>query len=314
MVALLSPGGRLAVDRFDAIRTLIAAVDGGSLSAASRALGVPLPTVSRKVSELEAHLGTQMVVRTNRKLLLTAAGSAFVQASRRVLSDLEEAERAASGEYQTPRGELLITAPIMFGKLHILPLVLEFLRAYPDVNVRLVLADDVLDLVDNHVDVAARLGHLPDSGLVATRVGEVRWITLASPSYLAQRGTPEVPADLANHDCLAFEGLQTLRSWSFGSGGDGPGPVAIRPRLAVNTADALIEAAEVGLGVVRMMSYQAATALREGRLVRLLHAYEPEAIPVHLVHTGPSLVPLKLRVFLDFAAPGLKRALATLIA
>jgi DNA-binding transcriptional LysR family regulator len=302
------------VDRFDAIRTLIAAVDGGSLSAASRALGVPLPTVSRKVSELEAHLGTQMVVRTSRKLLLTAAGSAFVQASRRVLSDLEEAERAASGEYQTPRGELLITAPIMFGKLHILPLVLEFLRAYPDVNVRLVLADDVLDLVDNHVDVAARLGHLPDSGLVATRVGEVRWITLASPSYLAQRGTPEVPADLANHDCLAFEGLQTLRSWSFGSGGDGPGPVAIRPRLAVNTADALIEAAEVGLGVVRMMSYQAATALREGRLVRLLHAYEPEAIPVHLVHTGPSLVPLKLRVFLDFAAPGLKRALATLIA
>jgi DNA-binding transcriptional LysR family regulator len=314
MVALLSPGGRLAVDRFDAIRTLIAAVDGGSLSAASRALGMPLPTVSRKVSELEAHLGTQMVVRTSRKLLLTDAGSAFVQASRRVLSDLEEAERAASGEYQMPRGELLITAPIMFGKLHILPLVLEFLRAYPDVNVRLVLADDVLDLVDNHVDVAARLGHLPDSGLVATRVGEVRWITLASPSYLAQRGTPEVPADLANHDCLAFEGLQTLRSWSFGSSGDGPGPVAIRPRLAVNTADALIEAAEVGLGVVRMMSYQAATALREGRLVRLLHAYEPEAIPVHLVHTGPSLVPLKLRVFLDFAAPGLKRALATLIA
>ena len=299
------------MDRFDAIRTLIAAVDGGSLSAASRALGMPLPTVSRKVSELEAHLGTQIVVRTSRKLLLTDAGSAFVQASRRVLSDLDEAERAASGEYQAPRGDLLITAPIMLGKLHVLPVVLEFLRAYPDVNVRLVLADTVVDLVDNHVDAAARLGRLPDSGLVAMRVGEVRWITCASPGYLAQRGTPETPADLADHDCLAFEGLQMLRSWWFGPG-SGHGPVAIRPRLAVNTADALIEAAADGLGVVRLMSYQAAAALREGRLVRFLHAYEPEATPVHLVHTGPSLLPLKLRAFLDFAGPRVRQALAAL--
>ena len=184
--ALLPSYGRLAMDRFDAIRTLIAAVDGGSLSAASRALGVPLPTVSRKVSELEAHLGTQMVVRTSRKLLLTDAGHAFVQASRRVLSDLDEAERAASGEYQTPRGELLITAPIMFGKLHILPVVLEFLRAYPAVNVRLLLADSVVDLVDNRIDVAARLGRLPDSGMVAVRVGELRWITCASPELPGQ--------------------------------------------------------------------------------------------------------------------------------
>jgi len=299
------------VDRFDAISTLIAAVDGGSLSAASRALGMPLPTVSRKVSELEAHLGTQMVVRTSRKLLLTDAGKAFVEASRRVLSDLDEAERAASGEYQTPRGELLITAPIMFGKLHILPIVLEFLRAYPDVNVRFVMADTVVDLLDNHIDVAARLGRLPDSGLVATRVGEVRWITCASPGYLAQRGTPEVPADLAGHDCLAFEGLQTLRSWSFGPG-TGQEPIAIPPRLAVNTADALIEAAADGLGVARMMSYQAATALREDRLVRLLQAYEPETIPVHLVHTGPSLLPLKLRAFLDFAGPRIRQALKAL--
>ncbi len=299
------------MDRFDAIRTLIAAVDGGSLSAASRALGMPLPTVSRKVSELEAHLGTQMVVRTSRKLLLTDAGQAFVQASRRILNDLEEAERAASGEYRTPRGELLITAPIMFGKLHILPVVLEFLRAYPDVNVRLVLADTVVDLIDNHVDVAARLGRLPDSGLVALRVGEVRWITCASPDYLARRGTPETPADLVAHDCLAFEGLQTSRSWSFGSGRDN-GPIAIRPRLAVNTADALIEAAGAGLGVARMMSYQAAAAVREGRLASLLHAYEPEAIPVHLVHTGPPLLPLKLRAFLDFAGPRVRGALASL--
>ena len=297
------------MDRFDAIRTLIAAVDGGSLSAASRALGMPLPTVSRKVSELEAHLGTQMVVRTSRKLQLTHAGQAFVQSTRRILDELEEAERAASGEYQSPQGELLVTAPIMFGNVHILPVVLDFLGAYPDVNVRLVLADTVVDLIDNHVDVAARLGRLPDSGLVALRVGAVSWITCASPDYLSRHGTPETPAALADHECLAFEGLQTSRSWTFTSGGDA---IAIRPRLGVNTAEALIEAAGAGLGVARMTSYQAAAALRDGRLVRLLRAYEPEVIPVHLVHTGPPLLPLKLRAFLDFASPRVRAALAAL--
>ena len=299
------------MDRFDAIRTLLAAVDGGSLSAASRALGMPLPTVSRKVSELEAHLGTQMVVRTSRKLLLTDAGQAFVQASRRILSELEEAERTASGEYQTPRGELLVAAPIMFGKLHVLPVVLDFLRVYPDVNVRLAMADSVVDLIDNHVDVAARLGRLPDSGLVAIRVGEVRWMICASPDYLAEHGTPQTPADLGDHDCIAFEGLQMSRNWSFGAGG-GDGQIAIRPRLGVNTADALIEATCVGLGVARMTSYQAAAALREGRLVSLLPEHQPETVPVHLVHTGPPLLPLKLRAFLDFAAPRLRAALAAL--
>ena len=299
------------MDRFGAIRTLIAAVDGGSLSAASRALGMSLPTVSRKISELEAHLGTQVVVRTTRKLLLTDAGTAFVQATRRILSELDEAERTASGEYHAPRGELLITTPIMFGKLHMLPVVIRFLQAYPDVTVRLLMEDTVVDLIDNHVDVAVRLGRLPDSGLVAIRLGEVKWVTCASPDYLTRRGIPQTPADLANHDCLAFEGLQTLRSWSFGRG-DEHRQVAIRPRLSVNTADALIEAAGAGLGVARMMSYQAAAALRGGRLNSLLCAYGLEPIPVHLVHTGPSLLPVKLRAFLDFASPFLKSLLAGL--
>ena len=299
------------MDRFDAMRTLLAAVDGGSLSAGSRALGMPLPTVSRKVSELEAHLGTQLVVRTSRRLKLTDAGQTFVAASRRILAELDEAERAACGEYRTPRGDLIVTAPIAFGKIHILPVVLDFLKAYPDVNARLVLTDTVIDLVDNHVDVGARLGHLPESALVALRVGEVRWITCASPDYLARRGTPATPAELAGHDCLAFEGLQTSRSWTFGPGLEN-GPVAIRPRLGVNTAEALIEAVASGLGIARMTSYQAAAAIRDGRLLTLLPDYMPEPIPVHLVHAGPPLLPLKLRAFLDFAAPRLKRALATL--
>ena len=297
------------MDRFDAIRTLLAAVDGGSLSAASRKLGVPLPTVSRQVSELEARLRTQLVIRTNRKLLLTDAGSAFVAAGRRVLEELEEAERAAAGEYRIPRGDLLVTAPIMFGKLHVTPVVLAFLAAYPEVNVRVVLFDHVIDLVENHVDVAVRIGHLPDSGLVAARIGEIHWVICASPAYLSTRGTPVAPDDLAQHDCIGFEGLQMVRTWPFGRGTNAKA-VAIRPRFAANTADAIIEAAIAGIGIARLTSYQAAGAIRDGRLVSLLRRYGPEPLPVHLVHTGPPLVPLKMRAFLDFASPRLKASLA----
>ena len=297
------------MDRFDAIRTLLAAVDGGSLSAASRKLGMPLPTVSRQVSELEARLRTQLVIRTNRKLLLTDAGSAFVAAGRRVLEELEEAERAAAGEYRIPRGDLLVTAPIMFGKLHVTPVVLAFLAAYPEVNVRVVLFDHVIDLVENHVDVAVRVGHLPDSGLVAARIGEIHWVICASPAYLSTRGTPVAPDDLAQHDCIGFEGLQMVRTWPFGRGTNAR-TVAIRPRFAANTADAIIEAAIAGIGIARLTSYQAAGAIRDGRLVSLLRGYGPEPLPVHLVHTGPPLVPLKMRAFLDFASPRLKASLA----
>ena len=297
------------MDRFDAIRTLLAAVDGGSLSAASRKLGVPLPTVSRQVSELEARLRTQLVIRTNRKLLLTDAGSAFVAAGRRVLEELEEAERAAAGEYRIPRGDLLVTAPIMFGKLHVTPVVLAFLAAYREVNVLVVLFDHVIDLVENHVDVAVRIGHLPDSGLVAARIGEIHWVICASPAYLSTRGTPVAPDDLAQHDCIGFEGLQMVRTWPFGRGTNAK-TVAIRPRFAANTADAIIEAAIAGIGIARLTSYQAAGAIRDGRLVSLLRRYGPEPLPVHLVHTGPPLVPLKMRAFLDFASPRLKASLA----
>ena len=297
------------MDRFDAIRTLLAAVDGGSLSAASRKFGIPLPTVSRQVSELEARLGTQLVIRTHRKLLLTEAGSAFVAAGRRVLEELDEAERAAAGEYRTPRGDLLVTATIMFGKLHVTPVVLSFLAAYPEVNVRVVLFDHVIDLVENHVDVAVRIGHLPDSGLVAARIGEIHWVICASPAYLSTRGTPVAPDDLAQHDCIGFEGLQMVRTWPFGRGTNAK-TVAIRPRFAANTADAIIEAAIAGIGIARLTSYQAAGAIRDGRLVSLLRRYGPEPLPVHLVHTGPPLVPLKMRAFLDFASPRLKASLA----
>ncbi len=297
------------MDRFDAMRTLLAAIDGGSLSAASRTLGMPLPTVSRKVSELEAHLGTQLLIRTSRKLVLTEAGEGFVAAARRVLADLDEAERAAAGEYRTPSGDLLVTASLRFGKAYLTPVVLDFLAAYPRVNVRIIAADYVVDLIENHVDVAIRIGRLPDSSLVARRIGDAGWVVCASPAYLAARGAPQTPEELAEHDCIAFEGLQPARSWPFGADARARS-IAITPRFAGNTADAVIAAASAGVGVGRLLSYQAAEAIASGALVPILTEHAPPPMPVHLVHPGLPMIPLKLRAFLDFVGPRLKDALA----
>lgn len=296
------------MDRFEAIRTLVAAVDGGSLSAASRSLNLPLPTVSRRVSDLETFLGSQLVVRTSRKLLLTEAGTAYVASARRVLDELSEAERAASGEYRAPRGELLVTAPIAFGALNVAPIVHDFLAAYPDVTVRLVLSDSVIDLIESHVDVAVRIGRLPDSALVARRVGETRWIVCASPDYLERRGKPETPAALAEHDCIAFEGLQRHREWPFVDG-KAPQQVTIHPRFSINTADGVVGGAVAGVGIARVLCYQAAASIRAGSLVPILMDWAPPAMPVHLVHAPHQQQPLKLRAFLDFVAPRLQQRL-----
>jgi DNA-binding transcriptional LysR family regulator len=299
------------MDRFDAMATLIAAVDGGSLSAASRALGMPLATVSRKVSDLEAHLRTQLVVRTSRRLSLTEAGRAYVAASRRILDEIDDAERAASGEFRAPRGHLTITAPIMFGRLHVEPVVLDFLRAYPDITTRLVLADHVVNLVDDHLDVAIRVGPLADSSLVATRLGAVRWVACASPQYLASRGIPDSPDALDGHDCVMFEGLYSTHLWKFGRGEQSVS-LSMRPRFAVNSADAAIAAAIASAGITRVLSYQVASAVASGTLKIILGSFEPEPLPIHLIYAEQPLLPLKLRAFVDFATPRLKASLKAL--
>jgi DNA-binding transcriptional LysR family regulator len=298
------------MDRLEAMHTLVAAVDAGSLSAASRTLNTPLPTVSRRVSDLEAHLGAQLLVRTSRKLILTEAGEAFVAVARRLLDDLADAERVASGEYRAPRGELLVTAPIMFGKLHVAPIIHAFLAAYPEVTVRLLLSDQVIDLVEAHVDVAVRIGHLPDSDLIARQVGHVSWVICASHDYLARRGEPAIPEALTDHACIAFEGLQSYRIWTIG-GGTVARSIAIRPRFSVNTADAVIEAAAAGLGIARVMSYQAATAISRGRVTTILRGLPTDPIPVNLVHQSQRVQPLKRRAFLDFVVPRLTGVLAS---
>jgi DNA-binding transcriptional LysR family regulator len=297
------------MDRFAAMSTLLAVVEAGSLSAGARRLGMPLATVSRRMADLEAHLGIRLFHRTSRKIALTEAGSAFALACRRILDDLALAERAASGEYVAPKGELIVTAPVVFGRLHVLPVLVGFLRAFPEIDVRLILADRVIDLFDDQVDVAVRIAALPDSSLVATGVGTIRRIVCASPAYLAERGTPKRPGELVGHDCITFAGLTPANLWTFQ---DGPAEeqVPVRSRLVVTTAEAAVDAALAGLGLTRVLSYQAEEAVRAGRLAMVLEAFEPPPSPVHLVHRGGRILPLKLRAFLDFATPRLRRALA----
>ncbi|TBW33433.1 LysR family transcriptional regulator [Siculibacillus lacustris] len=293
------------MDRLEAMSILLTAVEAGSLSAAGRRLGVPLATVSRKVSELEAHLGTRIFNRASRQLTPTDAGVAYIAACRRILDEVDEAERIAAGEFRTPKGDLIITAPIVFGRLHLLPVVTDFLRTYPEIDIRLVLADRMVDLLEDQVDVALRIGALPDSGLVAIRIGTIRQIVCASPAYLAEYGTPRDLDDLGRHVCVTFSGLATAGQWRFPSGSITP-----RTRLVVDTAEAAIDAAVAGVGITRVLCYQAAAAARAGTLQVLLEDLEPPPLPVNLVHTGERLLPLKLRAFLDFATPRVKAHLA----
>jgi len=293
------------MDKLDSMAVLLAVVEAGSLSAAARHLGMPLATVSRKVAALEAHLKTRLLHRTTRHLALTETGSAYVAACRRILDEIGEAERTATGEYATPKGELTVTAPMMFGRLHIVPVVAEFLARYPEIEINLVLTDRVMHLMDEHIDVAVRIGELPDSGLMATGVGKVRRVVCASPDYLARHGAPATPADLAAHDCISFEVMESRRAWVFGAARSAQA-VPVHSRLAVNTVDAAIAAATLGVGLVRVMSYQVMDALRNDTLRIVLEPFESEPLPVSLVHKGQAPLPLKLRAFLDFVTPRLR--------
>lgn len=297
------------MDRLDAMRMLVAAVEAGLLSAASRRLGVPLPTPSRRIADLEARLKAALLVRSTRGLVPTAAGAAYLAAARRILDEVEDAERAAAGEWRVPRGELVVTAPVVFGP-HVLPTTTAFLAAYPEIDVRLVLSDRNLGLADEHVDVALRIGALPDSGLRAIHVGEVRRIAVASLAFLARNGLPRVPTDLSAMPCVAFEGIAADRVWTFEAPDGAPVAVPVRHRLAVNTVEATVDAAAAGIGVARASTYQCAAALAAGTLVRVLRDFEPGPLPVHLLHAGRDPLPLKLRSFLDHAGADLGRRLA----
>ncbi|MEJ1968647.1 MAG: LysR family transcriptional regulator [Rhizomicrobium sp.] len=298
------------MDRLEAMTILTAAADTGSLSAASRQLRIPLATVSRRVSELETHLNVRLFHRGHRKVVLTDAGQSYVASCRQILEEIAEAERTASGEYRAPRGELIISAPAVMGRSHVLPVIEEFLRAYPDIKIRMQLTDRQVNFVEEHVDVAVRIGELADSSsLIAARVGVIRATLCASPAYLARRGTPKKPADLKKHDCVVHEGHPTARHWQFF--GDGPTQIiAVASRLSMNLAEAAVAAAVAGLGIARVLSYLIDDLLKKGDLVAVLEAYEPPALAVSVIYPSQRQAPLKLRAFLDFAIPRLRERLS----
>ncbi|AWY40636.1 LysR family transcriptional regulator [Pseudomonas putida] len=296
------------MNRLESMSVLIAVVDAGSLSAAARYLGMPLATVSRKVAELESHLKTRLLHRTTRQLSLTEAGASYVAACRKILEEIGEAERAATGEYASPKGQLVVTAPVVFGRLHLVPVVAEFLAHYPDIEISLMLTDRVVHLMEEHIDVALRIGDLPDSSLKAMQVGAVRRVVCASPDYLATHGEPATPQDLSGHACITFEALESTGAWVFETGKSGVS-VPVHSRFAVNTAEAAIDAAILGVGVIRVLSYQVAHALSQNALKVVLEPFESSPLPVSLVHKGQAPLPLKLRAFLDFVAPRLRARL-----
>lgn len=295
-------------DRFEAMSVLVAAVDAGSLSAAARHLGMPLATVSRRVAELEDRLGTRLLLRSPRGLSLTEPGEAYLAACRAILEQLGEAERIAAGEFTAPKGVLSVAAPIVFGRLHVLPVVADFLKTYPEVDVRLEQSDRPVSLIEEHFDAAIRIGHLPDSSLRARRVGQVRRVICASPGYLSRHGRPERPEDLAGHDCINFANLVSSDRWQFGEG-RAQRYVGIKSRLIVNTAEAAVDAAAAGLGLTRVLSYQVVDAIAAGRLEIVLQDDEPPPWPVSILY-GSGPVPQKLRTFVDFAAPRLEARLS----
>ena len=299
------------MDRLEAMSLLVAAVETGSFSAASRRLGVPLPTVSRKIAKLEAHLNTRLLVRTTRKLALTDSGAAYLAAAKTILEQVDIAERTAGSEYVTPKGDLALSAPIVFGRLHVLPVVSAFLAAFPESAVRMALSDRNVHLVEDHIDLAVRIGELPDSSMVATKVGSVRRVLCGSPRYFKQHGTPKTPADLADHRCITLDVLAAGSAWSFAARGrkKSEQSVPVRYLLAVNTAEAAIDAAIAGVGLTQVLSYQVARAVSDGKLRVVLADFERTPSPVSLLHAGQQPLPLKVRSFLEVAAPRLRKSL-----
>jgi DNA-binding transcriptional LysR family regulator len=297
------------MDRIELMSVVVSIAEAGSLSAASRKLRMPVPTISRKLSELEAHLRTQLFQRSSRRLSLTDAGRSYIEACKRIIEQVDEAEREASGEYREPTGDLTVTSPWGVGHLHLLPLSCEFLKVYPDISLRLLLSDKVLNPVENSIDVGVRIGPLSDSSMIATRIGSIRVVACASPEYLAARGRPESPGDLGDHDCITIDETGVPSNWKFAKDGVEIA-AAIRSRLTVSTSEAAVEAAVAGAGITRVMSYKMEAARRAGALVILLQDYEKDPLPVHIIYTERKPMPLKLRVFLDWLTPRLKARLA----
>lgn len=288
------------------MKVFVAVADAGGLSAAARRLGEPLTNVSRILSQLEGHLACTLIDRTTRRMMLTDAGREYLKTCRQVLEELEHAESRIAGQSADLSGEIAITAPVSFGRLHVLPVIAGFLRAYPRINTRLLLMDRIVDLMEEGIDVAIRIGELPDSGLMALRVGTLRLAVCASPDYLTRCGLPTSIAEIAERDCVTFDGMPGGSRWIFKSKRYGRKGVKVRSRLSVNSAEAAVEAAVAGIGITRVLSYQARSALDADLLKQILERFEDTPIPIHLVYRPTRSDNPRVREFVRFAAERLR--------
>lgn len=291
------------MDRLHLIQVFVAVVDAQGFAGAARKLDISPPAVTRAVGELEAHLGVRLLTRTTRMVRVTEAGDRYVQDCRRILTDLALADEAVAGLHGTPRGRLTLTAPVLFGALHVAPIVTEYLQRYPQVVASCWFLDRVVNLMDEGVDIAVRIGELPDSSLQALRVGQVRRVICAAPDYLARHGTPQDPDELTAHTVIAASGVSPATEWRLRGGRT----ARISPRMITTSNDSAVAAAVSGFGITRLMSYQIDEAVRAGRLQVLLADFEPAALPVHLVHHEGRHGSQKARAFLDLATERLRR-------
>lgn len=286
------------MDRIDAMQAFVTVADLQGFAPAARKLGMSPSGVTRLIAALEERLGARLLQRTTRQVTLTDAGARYLERARRILSDVEEAENAAEGERTRPGGRLVVSAPNGFGRLHVSPVVSAYLQRYPEVSADLRLSDRMINLVEEGVDLAVRIGHLPDSTLVARHVGEMRRIVVASKEYLERRGEPRTPEAIAEHDTIHFGAMTAEPEWRFVADGREV-RITSTPRFASNSADAAIQYAEAGGGLTRVLAYQAADSLKAGRLRIVLAPFAPPALPIHIVYPTSRLLSAKVRTFID---------------
>ncbi|MEQ8898972.1 MAG: LysR family transcriptional regulator [Roseovarius sp.] len=286
------------------LEVFVAVAEAGSFSGGGRMMNLSAPSVTRGVSELEERLGARLFTRTTRVVRLTDVGQAYLEEVRGILADLQAADDLASGTAARPTGLLRITAPVEFGRIHVAPFLADFLDIYPDVSANLLTVDRIVNLAEEGIDVAVRIGDLPPSGLMAVRVGHVRRVVCASPAYLRAHGAPKAPQDLQGHRIISIGAPSLHTDWRFGT--DRKEVVRLKPRLSVSNIGAGLTLARSGWGLTRVLSYQIGTDLEAGHLQTVLEAYEPERLPVHLVHQEGRRVTAKLRSFVDFARDRLR--------
>jgi DNA-binding transcriptional LysR family regulator len=286
------------MDRIETMQAFVTVADHKGFAPAARKLGLSASAVTRMVAALEERVGARLLQRTTRSVMLTDAGERFLERARRILADVEEAEGAVQAERTQPTGRLVVSAPLGFGRRHVTPLMSTYLKRYPDVAGDLRLSDRMVNLVEEGVDIAVRIGHLPDSSLVARAVGDMRRMVVASPDYLAAHGEPHHPSEIAAHRTVHFGALSAAPDWRFVEDGRGV-RVACAPRFTTNSADAAIYHAEQGGGLTRVLAYQAAEGLASGRLKAVLVDYEIAPLPIHLVYPTSRLLSAKVRAFVD---------------